>query len=184
MQSIDDLRIKTSRLLLRPYEIGDEEAVFSVISKREIYETTLLIPHPYPRESVVYWIHLTRKNIERKIAYELGSFHQETGKYIGNCGIANLSFQNNSGELAYFIDPNEWHKGYGTEAVKQILSFGFNVLQLERIIGRCMSHNIGSQKVLEKNGLQFEGVARHEVRKEEQYRDILRYAILRADYRQ
>ncbi|MDF2612825.1 MAG: acetyltransferase [Clostridia bacterium] len=173
---------ETKRLILRPYIMQDAEAVYNVLKRKEVYRTTLAIPHPYPRGNAEWWIHFVSKNMAYHLSYEFGVFDKSSGRYIGNAGLANLSKQNNSGELTYFIDPDEWGLGYATEAVESILKFGFNTLGLERIIGRCMTCNVASQRVMEKNGLLFEGLARHEVRKDGEYKDIMRLAILSSDY--
>ena len=183
MAEKESIVIETKRLILRPYLFEDIFEVYRVVSRKEIYEMTLMIPHPYPFENVEPWIRFTIKNIEYKLSYELGIFERETGIYAGNIGLTNLSKQNNSGELAYFVDPEKWGHGYATEAVKGILSFGFNELGLERILGRCMTCNLASKRVMEKNGLLLEGIARHEVRKEEKYIDVFRLAILSSEYK-
>lgn len=175
--------METIRLRLRPYEIQDADAIYKVVKRKEVYNTTLMIPHPYPRENVAWWIHFINRNIDYGSSYEFGIFNKASGRYIGNIGVANISKKNNSAELTYFIDPDEWGLGYATEAVGGILDFGFNKLGLERIVGRCMSCNLASKRVMEKNGLLFEGLARHEVIKDGEYKDIARLAILSADYR-
>jgi ribosomal-protein-alanine N-acetyltransferase len=140
-----------------------------------------MIPHPYPKENVEWWINFTIKNIAYGYSYEIGLFDKVSGCYIGNIGLSNISKQNNSGELVYFIDPDKWGKGYATEAVGAILQFGFNTLGLERILGRCMTHNLASRRVMEKSGLLYEGTARHEVIKEGHSIDVARLAIIRSD---
>jgi len=175
--------METARLRLRPYDKQDAEEIYRVVKRREIYETTLMIPHPYPREQVEWWIHFINKNMAYGMSYEFGIFDKVTDRYIGNVGVANLLKKHNSAELAYFIDPDQWGLGYATEAVRGILNFGFNTLELERILGRCMACNLASKRVLEKNRLLFEGLARHEVMKDGEYKDIVRYAILSADYK-
>ena len=47
---------KTARFLIRPYKPSDADAVWEVVSQKEIYDTTCAIPHPYPRERVDWWI--------------------------------------------------------------------------------------------------------------------------------
>ena len=48
------------------------------------------------------------------------------------------------------------NKGYATESAKECLTYGFENLKLKKIIGRAMKDNIGSIKVLEKIGLEYE----------------------------
>lgn len=175
------MSIQTSRLCIRPYEKKDEEAVYEVINCEGIFLTTLNIPYPYPREQVGIWLNFTLKNSLYQKGYEWGIF-THAGIYIGNVGIVNIDKVHRSGEITYFIGEAYWNKGYATEAVKAMLAFAFQELDLERVQGRCMSTNLASLRVLEKCCFQYEGLARHEVLKCGSYRDVYHTAILKEDY--
>ena len=179
----DSYFFKTVRLMLRAYTKEDADIIHPVLSRREIAETTIMIPHPYPKETVYSWIDFVQKNIEKEYGFEFGIFDKsDPNKYIGNIGLISISKQHNNAELTYFINPDLWNKGYATEACKWIIDFGFNNLALERIHGRCMSKNIASKRVLEKSGLTYEGTAKHEVLKWGQYEDVCKYGIIRSDW--
>ena len=63
-------------------------------------------------------------------------------------------------EIAYALSREYWGKGLVTEAVKEVVKHGFEKMNLNRIYARCFVENIGSQKVLEKVGMKFEGILR------------------------
>jgi len=48
--------LETERLLLKPYEIEFAEEIYQVVKHKEIADTMVMIPHPYPREVVDSWI--------------------------------------------------------------------------------------------------------------------------------
>lgn len=173
--------LQGKRIIIRPYEREDEKAVYKIINCEGIYHTTLNIPYPYPKDQVAVWLHFTLKNSAYKKGYEWGIFTYD-GTYIGNVGIVNVDYINNSGEITYFIGEPYWKKGFATEAVKLMLGYGFEVLGLERIQGRCMVRNPASLKVMQKCGFTYEGLARHEVIKEGKYEDVWRSAIIKEDY--
>lgn len=175
------MSVSTRRLHLRMYEMKDEKAVYEVINCRGIFATTLNIPYPYPKEQVRTWIHFTVKNCHYKRGYEYGIFNNE-GRYIGNVGVVNIDWLNNSAEITYFIGDAYWGKGYASEAVQGMLAFAFENLGLERVQGRCMKGNPASLKVMEKCGFRYEGLARHEVIKCGTYQDVWHAAILKGDY--
>jgi len=179
----EDYLFLTERLLIRVYTDEDADIIHPVLNRREIAETTLMIPHPYPKEHVYWWINYVKENMEKEEAYEFGLFDKTDPKtYIGNIGLIGISKQHNNAELAYFINPDLWNRGYATEACRWILDFGFEKLGLERIHGRCMSKNIGSRRVMEKSGLIYEGTARHEVLKWGKYEDVCKYGIIRCEW--
>lgn len=175
------MEIQTKRLLIRPYERQDEEKVYEVINSKEIYQTTLNIPFPYPREQVGVWLQFTLKNTLYKRGYEWGVFDVEQN-YIGNVGIVNVDWKNQNGEITYFIGEAYWNQGYATEAVLAMLEFAFVHIQLERVVGRCMTCNPASLRVMQKCHFMQEGIARHEVCKEGIFYDVWHTAIIKEDY--
>lgn len=73
-------------------------------------------------------------------------------------------------------------KGLVTEAVKEVIKHGFEKMNLNRIYARCFVENIGSQKVLEKVGMKFEGILREQLFIKGAFRDMKIYSILRKEY--
>jgi len=175
--------LETASLILRSYKNSDAEAVFEVVNKRKIAETTMNIPHPYPREHVNVWIEYVQNSFRTGRAYEFAVFlKEEPLKYIGNCGFVHISEEHHNGELGYFIDPNYWGEGYASEACQRIVEFGFSKLQLERIYGRCMAKNRASKRVMEKSGLKLEGIFKSEVFKWGQFEDVNHLSIIRSEW--
>jgi ribosomal-protein-alanine N-acetyltransferase len=66
-----------------------------------------------------------------------------------------------------------------TEAVKAVISFGFHVMFLNRIQATCMLDNAASARVMEKVGMQYEGILREYAFFKNQYLDLKLYAILK-----
>jgi RimJ/RimL family protein N-acetyltransferase len=73
-------------------------------------------------------------------------------------------------------------KGYGSEAVRLMLEYGFNNLGLHRIWANTLESNIGAKKPLEKSGLVFEGCSRKAEYFAGEYFDKLHYGLLRDEY--
>lgn len=69
-----------------------------------------------------------------------------------------------------------------TEVAKRIIQFGFDEVGLERIQARCLVKNTGSAKVMEKAGMQFEGVLRKYMRVKNELQDLKMYAIVKEDF--
>ncbi|WP_078552050.1 GNAT family N-acetyltransferase [Bacillus alkalicellulosilyticus] len=164
---------------------GDvKEIIFEVVRLKEIAETTVSLPHPYPRETVDWWINFVRESMNKGCAYEFGLFKKDNpNEYIGNCGFVGVSNEHNHGELGYFINPIHWNNGYGTEACARLVEFGFTTLGLERIHGRCMAKNKASKRVMEKCGLKVEGLAKHEVFKWGKYEDVYHLGLIRSEWK-
>jgi RimJ/RimL family protein N-acetyltransferase len=84
-------------------------------------------------------------------------------------------------ELGFWVGKPFWRLGYASEAASAVVQFGFESLGLNRIYAFHMARNPASGKVLEKLGMQREGILRQRVRKWERFEDVVAYAVLRGD---
>ncbi|WP_420490623.1 GNAT family N-acetyltransferase [Neobacillus drentensis] len=120
----------------------------------------------------------------RKIdrAYSFGIFLRETDELVGDIdltGVLRDALQ--SCYVGYSLDQAHNGKGYTTEAVKLVVDFGFNHLNLHRIVAGVMPTNIGSLRVLEKAGFEKEGLARKNVKINGKWEDHVELSILNPD---
>jgi len=87
-----------------------------------------------------------------------------TGQHIGNTKLGFIHHHYQRAQLSLFIgEKNCWGKGFATETIKAITSWGFNELQLEKIDAGCYDENIGSLRAFLKSGYQVEGFYRKSV---------------------
>jgi len=77
-------------------------------------------------------------------------------EFIGWCGLKNRP-ERGEIDLGYRFLKSAWGKGYATEAAFSCLKYGFEKLNLHRIVGRAMPANTGSLRVLEKCGMVYIG---------------------------
>jgi ribosomal-protein-alanine N-acetyltransferase len=62
-----------------------------------------------------------------------------------------------------------------------VVDFGFDTVGLNRIEAHLMQENGASAKILEKLGMQYEGLHRQLIRRWGQFKDVKTYAILQSD---
>jgi ribosomal-protein-alanine N-acetyltransferase len=149
--------MQTERIFIRAYELEDSNKVFNVLNNKEISDMMPAIPHPYPRDKVEWWINFVNTRMTEGRAYEFGIFLNDSDNtYIGNCELNIFVEDKKSAYIGYFIDPKYWGNGYATEASTEMIKFGLEQLNLNRIIGRCKQENNRSKKVLEKLGFTYE----------------------------
>lgn len=173
--------LKTDRLLLRGFTLDDSSSVQKLAGEKEIADTTLLIPHPYPDGAAEEWISTHQEKFEsgEEIVFAITS--KETNELIGAIGITiNRNF--NNGEIGYWVGIPFWNKGYCTEAVGEIIRFGFEDLKLNRIHAHHFMNNPSSGRVMLKNGMKEEGILREHIRKNGFYEDIKMYGILMSEF--
>ena len=81
--------------------------------------------------------------------------------HIGFCGLSGLSEVNRCAEYFILIGETEhWNKGFGTDAGRFVLDYGFSILGLNRIWLTVSEPNIGAIKSYKKIGFRKEGIMR------------------------
>ena len=109
---------------------------------------------------------------------------KEGDKYIGNIKIGRIDWVHQNALIGRLIgDKKSWGKGYGTEALKLILAYGFNTLNLNRIYSIIMEHNIAAIKSCEKAGMVHEGTSFQYRFMDGEYKDAIHLAITRDRYK-
>lgn len=103
--------------------------------------------------------------------------------HVGNVSLQNIDTLNQSAEFAIIIgDKSYWGRGVGKEAMRLIVEHGFDQLNLHRIYCGTAEDNVGMQKLALALGFTEEGRARHELFKNGQFKDTIRYSLLRDEY--
>ncbi|MFT4925343.1 MAG: ribosomal-protein-alanine N-acetyltransferase [Phenylobacterium sp.] len=85
-------------------------------------------------------------------------------------------------EIGYRFDSKHQGKGYATEAVTALVDFVFNRLQVHKVIAYCDVLNTASFKIMEKLGMQREGLLRQSYQIGELFSDTLVYGLLRDEW--
>jgi len=171
-------RIVTERLLLRPFHVSDAPRVERLAGAREVADTTLTIPHPYPAGSAASWIATHSAAWESRDNLTLAICAQTSpGELLGAVSLR-LSLAHAHGEIGYWIGLSDWGKGFATEAARALAGYAFAELGLHRVQGRHFTRNVASGRVLQKLGMSMEGVHRDAYRRWDRFEDVAVYAIL------
>lgn len=125
------------------------------------------------------WIEQTLKNNELNFAI----VNLEQDELIGNCGFENVSYQNRIGTVGIFIgNENNRSNGYGTEALRLLLDYGFNYLNLNNIMLTVKSFNERAIKCYEKVGFKEFGRRRESYFLNGKYYDDVHMDILANEF--
>ena len=74
-----------------------------------------------------------------------------SGEFLGWCGLK-YDEELDEYDLGFCFLKKHWGKGYATEASELCIKLGFEKFKMPEIVGRVMSENVASIKVLEKLG--------------------------------
>ena len=174
--------LETERLILRKMTPADAEAVFTYASDPEVTRYVIWDTHRTIEDSESF-LHSTVERYKNAEAADWGIVRKENGRFIGGCGIVGWDLDHARAEMGYVLSREYWGQGLMPEAVRAMISFGFERMGLNRIEARCMTENVASARVMEKAGVTYEGTLRKREFIKGAYRDIKLYAILRSEYR-
>jgi [ribosomal protein S5]-alanine N-acetyltransferase len=108
---------------------------------------------------------------------------KSSGQTIGRCGFHNWYSIHRKAEIGYVIyDEENRRKGYMNEAIKCILDYGFNIMNLNRIEAYTSPENKASLHIIEKYGFTREGYLRQHFFWEGEVLDTLLFALLKEEY--
>ncbi|HEY3527720.1 MAG TPA: GNAT family protein [Nocardioides sp.] len=86
-------------------------------------------------------------------------------------------------ELGWVLDPSHTGVGYATEAVRELLRFCFEDLQVHRVVANCFLANQTSWRLMERVGMRRETHAiKDSLHRSGQWLDTLNYALLREEW--
>jgi RimJ/RimL family protein N-acetyltransferase len=112
----------------------------------------------------------------------LGIFLND-GTVIGDVALQDIDRNNRKCSIGIGIAKIENRlKGYGKQAIKSMVNYGFNYIGLERITANTLEINISAQKSLEKIGFILEGIERKAIYMNGNKYSRLNYAILKEEY--
>jgi len=177
--------LTTERLILsRPVE-GDMQHIIHYLGSDKIYsENTANIPYPYKEADAEFLIHeVVDKGFENETDFVFAIRNKEKGLIMGLIGIHHWDKANQKAEIGYWLGKEFWNKGYVTEAMTEVLAFGFKVLNLNKMFANFFPHNPASGRVMEKSGMRQEAVLRQEIYKNGKFLDFVRYSILKEDFK-
>jgi RimJ/RimL family protein N-acetyltransferase len=102
---------------------------------------------------------------------------------IGNCSLMSINWTSSKAEFGIFIGEKAyWNQGYGTEATRLMLRYGFETLNLHRIYLRVFRTNPRAIRAYEKAGYIAEGWQRQAEYHDGQYIDVLMMSVLRSEW--
>ena len=148
--------LETNRLILRQQVIEDLDALWALYCNPQITKYIPDAPHSYEeaREELEWHMNGHPKYPELGL---WATIHKESGKFIGRCGLLPWTIDGRREvEVAYTIAQEYWGQGLATEAARGILDYGFEQLNLTRLICLIDPENSASQRVAEKIGMALE----------------------------
>jgi [ribosomal protein S5]-alanine N-acetyltransferase len=143
--------LETERLILRRIDNND---VNEILELRGNPQTMKFIPRPLAKTTNDAIAHITM--IDEKIinneGINWGITLKGDPKLLGIIGHYRIQKENFRAEIGYMLNPKFHGKGIITEAIREVVNYGFDNMNLHSIEGVIDPENFASEKVLQKNG--------------------------------
>jgi diamine N-acetyltransferase len=179
MKKINDLFIRGEKINLRSYRPDDIDMIMRLEN------------HPDPRATLFYARPVTKQQLTEKMqqlasdpnAVVLTISSREDDQPLGQTALLRIDWV---GRMAIFFlgiaDKENWSKRYGSEAVKMIIKYAFDTLNLNRIQLHVAVENQAAVKIYQKQGFQIEGTLREAMYHEGRFSDFYVMGILKSAY--
>lgn len=107
---------------------------------------------------------------------------KDTDRHVGNIKLGPINWPSRKAEYGRLFGPAARGKGYGSEAVRLVLRYAFEVLGLNKVTAGCLAGNKAAIRSNEKGGLKVEAVLRQEEYADGRYQDGVRMGLTRDQY--
>jgi len=172
----------TPNISLHPIQLEDAPVIFQVVDNQRDYLGKWLPFVPLTKE---------QKNTENFINSVINTPEDKrehtfviryNGEFAGIIGYRGTDRQNKKTELGYWLSESYQGKGIITQAVRFLIEFTFNELDMNRLMIRCAIGNEKSKKIPRSLNFKFEGVERAgELLSDGNFADLEVYSLLKGE---
>jgi RimJ/RimL family protein N-acetyltransferase len=154
-----EIKLESERLLYRPFELSDAQALFEIDSNPNVHKYLWQKPTLHINESIQI-IEMVQKQYKENGIGRFATILKETGEFIGWTGIKFVNDHVENGntnfyDYGYRLNEKFWNQGFATEATKVWLEYGFNEMKINEMNAYTHAENGASNHILSKSGFQF-----------------------------
>ena len=173
--------IKTERLDLIEIKQTYLDDYYKLFSDERVTEYYNIVPFKEKNDAQKYldWF---KSRFDAKLGVRWGIVLRGEKNMIGTLGFNNFQ-KNHKANIGYDLQYDYWNRGIITEALREIIKFGFEELEINRIEAEVMQGNIASEKVLSKLGFKREGVLIDRMYWNERHYDMTMYSLLHSEFK-
>ena len=179
--------LETDRVVLRAPQMSDYPAWAELRSASQdflIPWEPLWAPDELSRASFRRRIRHYLRDMRDDMGYALFVYDARSTALVGGITLCNVRRGvTQSCTLGYWVGAAHARQGYMTAAVRAVIPFVFDSLELHRLEAACLPTNTASMRLLERVGFKREGLARRYLRINGDWRDHVLYALLDTDER-
>lgn len=173
--------LRTERLMLRQITESDGPDLFDIFGDDQVtahyaWDTFTSIEQGHALAEQ------TARAFAQRESLRWGLIPHGSEAIVGTCGYTRWSRDNRFAILGYDLARPYWHGGLMTEAVTEVLRFGFERMDLNRVEALVMAGNVASITLLSRVGFTHEGELRGRALHRGEFRDVWTFGLLRSEW--
>ena len=172
--------LETARLILRQPSPSDGDAVLAIYSRSEV-TGVCDVPTLTNCDQARRVLSVFEDEFERGLGIKWAITRKESDYLVGLCGLGWYR-HNASALLSYDLNPQFWHRGIMTEALRATLTFAFGQGAVNRVTATTVMGNQASRRLLQRLRFQEEGVLRDWGYWGGQFKDLRCFSLLKRDF--
>jgi [ribosomal protein S5]-alanine N-acetyltransferase len=177
--------METERLRIRDHVRGDFDHYYELFADPVVTEFT----YDGLRTDRRAQLRLFREILAQAAQPERDKYYllvedRMSGSFIGECGFDVRLKEAHGGiaEAGYFLAREKWGSGYATEILRALIDYCFGELGLHKVIATCDIRNERSAHVIEKCGMEREGLLRRQRMSRGVWVDECFYGVLNKNF--
>jgi RimJ/RimL family protein N-acetyltransferase len=176
--------LQGQKVVLRPVKRTDISSFLKWFNDTEVTQYLAAMYLPMTEMAEEKWIEeLGTTRARTDVFFVIEAIGVEGNKAIGTIGLHSISPKDHYATFGIAIGEKDyWSKGYGTEAARLIIKYGFEQLNLHRISSTAFAFNERSLKLHKKVGFKEEGRQREAIFKNGRYHDVVVFGLLREEW--
>lgn len=175
--------LKGQKVTLRPVKRADISDFLKWFNDPEVTQY-LAMYLPMTEMAEEKWIEELGAKANTDVHFVIEAIEGGGSRAIGSIGLQGISPKDRFATFGIAIGEKDyWSRGYGTEAARLIIRYGFDQLNLHRISSTAYAFNERSLRLHRKVGFREEGRQREALFKNGRYHDLVMFGILREDWK-
>jgi ribosomal-protein-alanine N-acetyltransferase len=174
-------KLETTHLLLRKVTLDDLHDIFTYSSDGEVTQHLRWGPHKTPEDTKAYLCEVMKEYQDGQDG-PWGIEHRVTGHVIGHIHLMAIDAFHRKAQVGFVCSKDFHSTGMIPEAMREVMSYSFEIMGLNRLEGLCLVEDRWTRGVMEEVGMVKEGLLRESNFQKGAFRDFVMYALLKRDF--
>ncbi|TCO74840.1 RimJ/RimL family protein N-acetyltransferase [Marinisporobacter balticus] len=176
-------RIYGERIMLREYREEDLTYIQEWVNNEQITDMlSNIFMFPHTKKKTEKFLNMMLESDDLELCGFVIAL-KDTETYIGQTDMVKIDWKNRKALIGIIVGRDEnQSKGYGTEALKLLLQYGFYRLGLNKIELEVRAYNKKAIRCYEKCGFKVEGVLKEDYYSNGAFTDTIKMAILKREW--